>query len=71
MVWGAAVMLVGDHFVWPALVGGAARLPLLLALVGIFGSLQSFGLIELFRGAIILAALMTIWPEWLMNRGGT
>jgi hypothetical protein len=35
--WGAVVMLIGDHFVGPALVGGAARLPFLLALVGIFG----------------------------------
>jgi AI-2E family transporter len=35
--WGAAVMLTGDHFVWPMLVGNAARLPFLLALVGVFG----------------------------------
>jgi predicted PurR-regulated permease PerM len=70
VVWGATVMLVGDHFVWPTLVGGAARLPFLLALVGIFGGLQSFGLIGLFLGPVIMAALMTIWREWLMNRGG-
>ena len=37
--WGAAIMLIGDHFVWPALVGGAARLPFLFALVGVFGGL--------------------------------
>jgi predicted PurR-regulated permease PerM len=68
VVWGATVMLVGDYFVWPTLVGGAARLPFLLALVGIFGGLQSFGLIGLFLGPVIMAALMTIWREWLMNR---
>ncbi len=42
--WGAAIMLIGDHFVWPALVGGAARLPFLFALVGVFGGLASSAL---------------------------
>lgn len=64
--WGALVMLIGDYFVWPALVGSAARLPFLLALVGIFGGLQTFGLIGLFIGPVIMAALLTIWREWLM-----
>ena len=58
--WGAAVMLTGDHFVWPMLVGNAARLPFLLALVGVFGALQIFGLIGLFYGPVIMASLKTI-----------
>jgi len=40
---GALVMLAGDHFVWPTLVGDAARLPFLFAFVGIFGGLATFG----------------------------
>ena len=64
-VFGAAVMLVGDYFVWPTLVGGAARLPFLLALIGIFGGLQTFGLLGLFVGPVIMAAAVTIWREWL------
>ena len=63
--WGATVMLIGDHFGWPALVGKSARLPFLLALVGVFGGLQAFGLIGLFLGPVIMAALMTVWREWL------
>jgi predicted PurR-regulated permease PerM len=63
--WGAVVMLVGDHFFWPKLVGGATRLPFLFALVGIFGGLQTFGLIGLFLGPVIMAALLTVWREWL------
>jgi predicted PurR-regulated permease PerM len=66
--WGAFVMLVGDHFVWPNLVGGAARLPFLAALIGIFGGLQAFGLLGLFLGPVIMAAFLTIWREWLMQR---
>ncbi len=48
--WGAIIMLTGDHFVWPTLVGDATRLPLLLAFVGIFGGLAAFGLFGCFWG---------------------
>jgi predicted PurR-regulated permease PerM len=65
--WGVAVMLAGDHFVWPTLVGNAARLPFLVALIGIFGGLQVFGLIGLFVGPVIMAALLTVWREWLVR----
>jgi predicted PurR-regulated permease PerM len=67
--WGALVMLSGDHFVWPLLVGGAARLPFLFAFIGIFGGLASFGLIGLFVGPVIMAAVLTIWREWVMRAG--
>jgi predicted PurR-regulated permease PerM len=63
--FGAAVMLVGDNVVQPALVGGVARLPLLWALVGIFGGLETFGLLGLFLGPVIMAALLTVWREWI------
>jgi predicted PurR-regulated permease PerM len=66
--WGAVVMLAGDHFVWPTLVGGAARLPFLFAFVGIFGGLATFGLLGLFLGPVIMAALLTIWREWVIRR---
>ena len=65
--WGAFVMIVGDHFFWPKLVGGAARLPFLAALIGIFGGLGAFGLLGLFLGPVIMAAFLTIWREWLMQ----
>jgi predicted PurR-regulated permease PerM len=63
--WGAIVMLAGDHFVWPTLVGGSARLPFLFAFVGIFGGLATFGLFGLFLGPVIMAALLTVWREWI------
>ena len=65
--WGAIVMLAGDHFVWPTLVGGSARLPFLFAFVGIFGGLAAFGLIGLFLGPVIMAALLTEWREWIFR----
>jgi predicted PurR-regulated permease PerM len=65
--WGAIVMAAGDHFIWPLLVGGAARLPFLLAFIGIFGGLASYGLIGLFLGPVIMAAALTVWREWVMR----
>ena len=65
--WGVIVMLAGDHFVWPTLVGGSARLPFLLAFVGIFGGLSAFGLVGLFLGPVIMAALLTVWREWVFR----
>jgi predicted PurR-regulated permease PerM len=65
--WGVIVMFAGDHFVWPTLVGGSARLPFLLAFVGIFGGLAAFGLIGLFLGPVIMAALLTVWREWVFR----
>lgn len=67
-LFGAVVMVIGDFLVWPRLVGGAARLPFLMALIGIFGGLQVFGLIGLFIGPVIMAALQIVVKEWLFPK---
>ena len=64
-MFGLAVTIIGDNFVWPALVGRSARLPFLLALIGVLGGVQAFGLIGLFIGPVIMAALLIIWREWI------
>ena len=66
-LWGSIIMLVGDHFVWPTLVSGSSRLPFLFAFVGIFGGLAAFGLIGLFVGPVIMAALLAMWREWIFR----
>jgi predicted PurR-regulated permease PerM len=63
------VMLIGDNFIQPAFIGGATRLPFLLILVGIIGGLQTFGLIGLFLGPVIMSALLTVWREWVGIEG--
>jgi predicted PurR-regulated permease PerM len=67
VAWGSLVMICGDHFVWPTLVGGAARLPFVFAFIGIFGGLASFGLVGLFLGPVIMAAFLTVWREWVLR----
>ncbi|UVF20064.1 AI-2E family transporter [Microvirga terrae] len=61
--WGAVIMLIGDNVVQPALISGAAELPFLWTLLGILGGLETFGLIGLFLGPVLMAALLTIWRQ--------
>ncbi|TGX49626.1 AI-2E family transporter [Sphingomonas gei] len=64
-IYGAAVMLIGDNIVQPALIGRRAQLPFLLALIGIFGGIGSMGLVGLFVGPVIMTALLIAIREWL------
>jgi predicted PurR-regulated permease PerM len=61
---GLAVVFVADHLVRPVLIGGAVRLPFLWVLLGILGGLETFGLLGLFLGPAVMAALMSLWRDW-------
>ncbi|QGN55510.1 AI-2E family transporter [Novosphingobium sp. Gsoil 351] len=57
------IMLIGDNFVQPALIGNSVRLPFLLAFVGTFGGLETLGLVGLFLGPVVMAILILVWQE--------
>jgi predicted PurR-regulated permease PerM len=68
----AAILLVGlvvvgiaDHLVRPALIGGATRLPFLLVLFGILGGVETLGLLGLFVGPAVMAALVMLWRDYV------
>jgi predicted PurR-regulated permease PerM len=61
---GMAVTFVADHFVRPVLIGGATRLPFIWVLLGILGGVEVWGLLGLFLGPAIMAALILLWREW-------
>jgi predicted PurR-regulated permease PerM len=63
-IFGMVVIFVSDHFVRPVLIGGATKLPFLWVLLGILGGVESWGLLGLFLGPAIMAALMLLWREW-------
>jgi predicted PurR-regulated permease PerM len=63
LVYGLLVVFIADHFVRPVLISGAARLPFLWVLLGLLGGLETFGLLGLFLGPAILAALMALWRD--------
>jgi predicted PurR-regulated permease PerM len=68
IAFGSVLLFVADHFIRPALIGGAARLPFLLVLLGILGGLETMGFLGLFLGPAVMAALVALWREWTEPR---
>jgi predicted PurR-regulated permease PerM len=64
VAFGYLVIFVADHFVRPVLIGGATRLPFLWVLLGILGGVETWGLLGLFLGPALMAAVMLIWRDW-------
>ncbi len=64
-VFGVVVIFSADHFVRPVLIGGATHLPFIWVLLGILGGVETFGLLGLFLGPAIMAALILLWREWV------
>jgi predicted PurR-regulated permease PerM len=62
--FGIIVVFVADHAVRPVIIGGAARLPFLWVLLGILGGLETFGIVGLFLGPAVMAALISLWRDW-------
>jgi len=64
---GIAMLFIADHFVRPAIIGGAARLPFLWVLLGLLGGVETFGLLGIFLGPALMAALVAIWRGWVSD----
>ena len=62
-VFGAVAIFIADHFVRPAFMAGAGKLPLVLALLGIVGGLETFGVLGLFLGPVLLAVVAAVWRD--------
>ncbi|QNA84352.1 AI-2E family transporter [Sphingomonas sp. So64.6b] len=63
--FGVVVMTVGDNVVQPSVIGSAVKLPFLLAMIGAFGGLAQLGLVGLFVGPVVMAALLLVWRQWM------
>ncbi|MEY3786758.1 MAG: hypothetical protein RLZ75_965 [Pseudomonadota bacterium] len=64
-VYGMILTLIADNYIRPALIGGAVKLPFIWTLLGIFGGMETFGLLGLFLGPTLMAVLMSIWRDWI------
>lgn len=64
LVLGMAFIFIADHTIRPALIGGATKLPFLWVLLGILGGVETLGLLGLFVGPAIMAALILLWRQW-------
>jgi predicted PurR-regulated permease PerM len=60
---GLLVLGVADHIIRPALIGGATQLPFVWVLFGILGGVETWGLLGLFLGPALMAALVLLWRE--------
>ncbi|MDO7843683.1 AI-2E family transporter [Sphingomonas immobilis] len=65
IVIGLVVIFIADHFIRPALIGGATQLPFLWVLIGILGGVETFGLLGLFLGPATMAVLILLWRDFL------
>jgi predicted PurR-regulated permease PerM len=62
-VIGMVVLFIADHFIRPLVIGDGARLPFLWVLLGILGGIESFGLLGIFLGPTLMAALCALWRD--------
>ncbi len=67
---GSLVTFTADHFFRPVLIGGATQLPFVWVLLGILGGVEAWGLVGLFLGPALLAALILLWREWVGSQQG-
>jgi len=63
VVAGGLLIFVVDHFVRPYFVSGPAHVPLALALLGIVGGIEAFGLLGIFIGPTLVAIAVAVWRE--------
>jgi predicted PurR-regulated permease PerM len=71
LVSGGIVLFVADHFVRPVIIGEGAKLPFLWVLLGILGGVESFGLVGIFLGPALMAALVAVWRSWVTEAPAT
>jgi predicted PurR-regulated permease PerM len=62
-IFGFLIVFVTDHVIRPAVIGGAARIPFLLVLLGILGGLSSLGMVGLFVGPALMAVFVAVWRD--------
>jgi predicted PurR-regulated permease PerM len=67
LLWGSLVVGWTDHIVRPFLISRQAEIPFIVVIFGVLGGLATFGLVGLFIGPVILAVLLAIWREWLVE----
>ncbi|KIE59289.1 permease [Methylacidiphilum kamchatkense Kam1] len=65
VIFGFSVLFIADHFIRPVLIGGAVNLPFYWVLLGTLGGLSTFGLLGLFAGPTIIAALLVAWKDFV------
>ena len=66
-VWGSTELFIVDKTLRPKLVGGPIKLPFLPTFFGLIGGVKTMGFLGLFIGPVLMALLVAIWREWLLE----
>ena len=66
-LWGAVELFIVDKTIRPRLVGGPAKLPFIPTFFGLVGGVTTMGIVGLFIGPVIMALLVALWREWLLD----
>ena len=67
LVWGSVELFVVDKTIRPKLVGGPIKLPFLPTFFGLIGGVKTMGFLGLFIGPVLMALLVAIWREWVLE----
>ncbi|HEY0924022.1 AI-2E family transporter [Rheinheimera pacifica] len=70
-LWGSIELFIVDKTIRPTLVGGPIKLPFLPTFFGLIGGVKTMGLVGLFVGPVLMALLVAIWREWLIDNDST
>ena len=65
--WGAIELFIVDKTLRPRLVGGPIKLPFLPTFFGLIGGVKTMGFLGLFIGPVLMALLVAIWREWILD----
>jgi predicted PurR-regulated permease PerM len=67
LAWGSTELFIVDKTLRPKLVGGPIKLPFLPTFFGLIGGVKTMGFLGLFVGPVLMALLVAIWREWLIE----
>lgn len=65
--WGVLVVSQIDNLLRPLVISSATQIPYLWVLFGVLGGIAAFGLVGLFLGPIVIAVLLAVWREWMLE----
>jgi predicted PurR-regulated permease PerM len=63
LIW-LIVLMVVDNVVKPILIGKSGKLPILVLFLGVVGGMGAWGFTGMFKGAIVLAVMYTLFVNW-------
>jgi predicted PurR-regulated permease PerM len=62
-VW-LIILFVADNIIKPILIAKSGKLPILVLFFGVIGGMSAWGFTGMFKGAVVLAVMYTIFKTW-------